>query len=70
VPLFAFQSFIGSFDALAHSCAKTRYLKAEKIVLALVSTSRKLKPYFQTHQIIVLMDQPLQQILHKLNMFG
>jgi hypothetical protein len=50
--------------------AKTRYLKVEKIVLALVSTSRKLKPYFQTHQIIVLMDQPLQQILHKLNMFG
>jgi hypothetical protein len=36
----------------------------------LVSTARKLKPYFQSHQVIMLMDQPLRQIIYKLDMSG
>ena len=41
--------------------AKTIYLKKiEKVVLSLISASKKLKPYFQAHHIIVLTDQPLQ----------
>ena len=33
--------------------AEDRYLKMEKLILALVTTSRKLRPYFQAHTIEV-----------------
>ena len=49
---------------------KTRYLRVEKIVLALVTTSKKLKAYFQAHQVVVLTGQPLRQILYNLDMLG
>ncbi|XP_027101128.1 uncharacterized protein [Coffea arabica] len=42
-----------------------RYTPAEKLVFALVHASRKLRPYFQTHSIIVMTDLPLRQILTK-----
>jgi hypothetical protein len=48
---------------------KTIYLKVEKIALALVSAFRKLKPYFQACQVIILTNQPLWQILCKPEMF-
>ena len=37
----------------------------EKLVLALVTTSRKLRPYFQAHTIEVPIEYPMKQILHK-----
>lgn len=40
--------------------AKTRYLKMENVSLALISASRKLKPYLQAHQVIVLTYQPFR----------
>lgn len=49
---------------------ETCYLKVEKVTLALVMTSRKLKAYFQAHQVMVLTNQPLRQTLHKLDMSG
>jgi len=48
---------------------KKRYIKEGKVALALVSAFRKLKPYFQDHQVTVLIDQPLREILHKLELF-
>jgi hypothetical protein len=36
---------------------ETRYLKVKKLVFTLVNTSKKLKLYFQAHQVIVLTDQ-------------
>ena len=42
---------------------ETKYLKLEKLVLALVSTSRKLRSYFHTHSIEVLTNYPLRQVL-------
>ncbi|GKU97906.1 hypothetical protein SLEP1_g10981 [Rubroshorea leprosula] len=45
--------------------AEVRYSIAEKATLAVVTSARKLRPYFQSHSIIVLMDQPLRQILQK-----
>ncbi|GKV46475.1 hypothetical protein SLEP1_g53456 [Rubroshorea leprosula] len=45
--------------------AKLRYPIAEKAALAVVTLARKLRPYFQSHPIIVLTDQPLKQILQK-----
>ena len=43
--------------------AETRYLKLEKLALAFVVTSRKLRSYFYTHSIEVLTNYPLCQVL-------
>ncbi|GKV12031.1 hypothetical protein SLEP1_g23237 [Rubroshorea leprosula] len=45
--------------------AEIRYFIVEKAALAVVTSARKLRPYFQSHPIIVLTDQPLRQILQK-----
>ena len=37
----------------------------EKLILALVTTSRKLRPYFQVHTIEVPTEYPMKQVLHK-----
>ena len=37
----------------------------EKLILALVTTSRKLRPYFQAHTVEVSIEYPMKQILHK-----
>ena len=38
---------------------ETRYLPLEKLVLALVHTTRKLSHYFQAHTVYVLTEYPL-----------
>ena len=43
--------------------AKERYPPMEKLAFALVTTVYKLKPYFQAHTVIVLIDKPLQQAI-------
>ncbi|KAL0312803.1 UNVERIFIED_CONTAM: hypothetical protein Sradi_5679600 [Sesamum radiatum] len=45
--------------------AESRYDPIEKLVLALVSAARKLRPYFLAHPIIVLTDKPLENLLRK-----
>ncbi|KAM2545261.1 hypothetical protein TB1_016840 [Malus domestica] len=40
--------------------AETRYSNIEKLVLALVMSAQKLRPYFQAHFIIVLTNHPLR----------
>ena len=37
----------------------------EKLILALLTTSRKLQPYFQAHTVEVPTEYPMKQILHK-----
>jgi hypothetical protein len=49
---------------------ETRYLKVKKLAFTLVNTSKKLKPYFQAHQVIVLTDQVMRLILYKLKISG
>ena len=44
--------------------AELNYSKIEKFALALIMASRKLRPYFQAHKIVVLTDQPLRNIIH------
>ena len=46
--------------------AEERYPKMAKLILALVTTSRKLRPYFQAHTVEVPTEYPMKQILHKL----
>ncbi|XP_020225120.1 uncharacterized protein LOC109807003 [Cajanus cajan] len=47
-----------------------RYQTIEKLALALVTSARRLRPYFQSHQIVVKTDYPIKQILRKLDLAG
>ncbi|KAK3003977.1 hypothetical protein RJ639_019244 [Escallonia herrerae] len=42
---------------------ETRYPRIDKVALALVTSARKLRPYIQSHTIVVLTDQPLGKVL-------
>ncbi|KAK3001469.1 LOW QUALITY PROTEIN: hypothetical protein RJ639_022468 [Escallonia herrerae] len=42
---------------------ETRYPKVDRIALALITSDRRLRPYFQSHSIIILTDQPLRKVL-------
>ncbi|KAK3023135.1 hypothetical protein RJ639_043974 [Escallonia herrerae] len=42
---------------------ETRYPKIDRIALALIISARRLRPYFQSHSIIVLTDQSLRKVL-------
>ena len=37
----------------------------EKLILALVTTARKLCPYFQAHTVEISTEYPMKQVLHK-----
>ena len=50
--------------------AEERYLRMEELILALVTTARKLHPYFQAHTIEVPKEYPMKQVLHKLKTLG
>uniref|UniRef100_A0A2N9G1P7 Uncharacterized protein n=1 Tax=Fagus sylvatica TaxID=28930 RepID=A0A2N9G1P7_FAGSY len=45
--------------------AEERYPAMEKLALALVIAARKLRPYFQSHKIIVLTNHPLRKAMNK-----
>ena len=51
------------FTSRALRRAEERYLQMEKLAFALITTARKLKPYFQAHTIVVLMDKPLRKAM-------
>ena len=50
--------------------AEVNYRLIEKFVYALVMVSRKLRPYFEAHKILVLTKQPLKNVLQKLDASG
>ncbi|XP_073121211.1 uncharacterized protein [Henckelia pumila] len=50
--------------------AELRYSGLEKLVLALVMTARRLRPYFLSHPIVVLTNSPLGRILTHPNVSG
>ena len=45
--------------------AEKRYPRMEKLILALVTAARKLRPYFQAHTIEVPTEYLMKQVLHK-----
>ncbi|GJS27550.1 reverse transcriptase domain-containing protein [Tanacetum coccineum] len=49
---------------------EVNYTSMEKLVLALVHASKRLKIYFQAHPIIVVTDQPIKQVLSKPEVAG
>ncbi|KAL0434622.1 UNVERIFIED_CONTAM: hypothetical protein Sradi_0170100 [Sesamum radiatum] len=50
--------------------AEQKYPPIEKLALALIMAVRKLRPYFQSHQVTVLANQPLKHILASPNALG
>ncbi|GJZ47109.1 reverse transcriptase domain-containing protein [Tanacetum coccineum] len=49
---------------------EVNYTSMEKLVLALVHASKRLKRYFQAHPIIVVTDQPIKQVLSRPEVAG
>ncbi|XP_021745281.1 uncharacterized protein LOC110711210 [Chenopodium quinoa] len=50
--------------------AETRYPLLEKVAYTVVVATRKLRPYFDSHQIMVLNDQLLEKVLGKVEKSG
>ena len=50
--------------------AEGRYPLIEKLAVALITASRKLRHYFQVHVINVMMDHPLKKAMNKLKAAG
>ncbi|GKC99760.1 reverse transcriptase domain-containing protein [Tanacetum coccineum] len=53
------------FVSLALQGPEINYTLVEKLVLALVHASKRLKRYFQAHPIVVITDQPIKQVLSR-----
>uniref|UniRef100_A0A2N9J4R0 Uncharacterized protein n=1 Tax=Fagus sylvatica TaxID=28930 RepID=A0A2N9J4R0_FAGSY len=53
------------YTSRAFQGAEDRYPAMEKLALALVIAARKLRPYFQSHKIIVLTNHPLRKAMNK-----
>jgi len=49
---------------------ETIYRMVEKLALSLVHAARRLRPFFQNHNIIVKTDYPIQMILQKPDLAG
>ena len=50
--------------------AKGRYPQIKKLAFALITTSRKLRHYFQAHVINIMIDHPLKKAMNKLEAVG
>ncbi|XP_010419143.1 PREDICTED: uncharacterized protein LOC104704812 [Camelina sativa] len=50
--------------------SELRYLTLEKLAYAVIISARKLRPYFQSHTVEVLTNQPLRTILHSPSQSG
>ena len=61
-PMFFISKFLND--------AKTRYSHLEQAALALWTAAKKLRPYFQVHPIVVLIDLPLRSTIHKPDLSG
>uniref|UniRef100_A0A2N9FT45 Uncharacterized protein n=1 Tax=Fagus sylvatica TaxID=28930 RepID=A0A2N9FT45_FAGSY len=53
------------YTSKAFQGAEERYPAMEKLALALIIAARKLRPYFQSHKIIVLTNHPLRKAMNK-----
>ncbi|XP_048598070.1 uncharacterized protein LOC125578955 [Brassica napus] len=50
--------------------AETRYPMMEKLALVVVMSARKLRPYFQSHTVVVPTSFPIRTILHSPSQLG
>ncbi|GJV66210.1 reverse transcriptase domain-containing protein [Tanacetum coccineum] len=57
------QQILVYFVSRALQAPEINYNSMEKLVLALVHATRRLRRYFQAHPVVVITDQPIKQIL-------
>ncbi|RDX69609.1 Retrovirus-related Pol polyprotein from transposon 17.6, partial [Mucuna pruriens] len=50
--------------------AKQRYQKIKRVVLAIINTARRLRPYLQSHPVVCRTNFSIQQILRKPDLAG
>jgi len=50
--------------------ARKHYQMIEKVTLELISSTRRLRPYFQSHQVVVKTNYPIKQVLQKPELAG
>ena len=55
------------YTSRAFQGAEANYPRMEKIAFALLVASRKLRPYFHGHSIIVMTDQPIRKMMNKID---
>jgi hypothetical protein len=53
-----------TFISEVHSESKVRYLMIQKLLYGILITSKKLRHYFDTYNILVVSNFPLADILH------
>ena len=53
------------FTSRSLTSVEVRYPIVEKWAMTLVVATKKLRPYFRGHEIVVVTNQPLRQMLHK-----
>ena len=55
------------YTSQAFQGAEASYPRMEKIASALLVASRKLRPYFQAHPIVIMTDQPISKAMNKID---
>jgi hypothetical protein len=58
------------FTSRALHGAEERYPRIKKLAFALITSARRLRPYFQAHAIRVLTEYPLKKVLQKPDLSG
>jgi len=58
------------FTSRALHGAEGRYPRIEKLAFALITSARRLRPYFQAHAIRVLTEYPSKKVLQKPDLWG
>ena len=58
------------YTSQAFQGTESNYLRLEKIAIALLVASRKLRPYFQAQSIVVMTDQPIRKTMNKIDAAG
>ena len=58
--------FLVYYVSKALHSIKLSYKKIEKLAYTFLMASRKLRQYFKSHHSVVLMDQPLKEVLQKM----
>ena len=55
------------YTSQAFQGAEASYPRMEKIAFTLLVASRKLRPYFQAHPIVIMIDQPIRKMMNKID---
>lgn len=64
----AFEQRLVYFITKVLHYAETWYQQIEKVVLRLLTTKRQLRPYFQSHQVVIRTHHPIAKILRKFDL--